>query len=87
MTRDELFERLRDEINDDGSRLEFLARDLMPHIDAYVAAERERLAQEIESQLRPRLDIDDAIGGYNCCGCSTYDQIIDDAIGVVRGES
>lgn len=47
----------------------------------------EQLVSKLEEQLRPRVDIDKFRGGYDCCGCSTYDLIVDDAVRVIRGES
>jgi hypothetical protein len=46
---------------------------------------RDFIAAEIEVKLRPLVDLRDTRGGYNCCGCSTYNYIVDDAIAVVRG--
>lgn len=28
----------------------------------------------------------DEEGGYDCCGCSTYDMILNHAIAIVKGE-
>ena len=41
---------------------------------------REALAAQLEAEIRPLLS-----GEYDCCGCSTYDAILDHAIRIVRG--
>lgn len=47
---------------------------------------REKIAQEIEAEVGPLLELDRAHeGGYNCCGCETYQAILDHAVRVVRG--
>lgn len=45
---------------------------------------REAIAQEVEDYLRPRLEKRPFEGGYDCCGCSTYEQIIEDALRIIR---
>ena len=47
--------------------------------------ERRSLAQRMEDQVRPLLDRDRLHGGYNCCGCSTYDDILDHCLAIVLG--
>jgi hypothetical protein len=47
---------------------------------------RESLISEIEARIRPLIEKDKSHGGYDCCGCSTYDVIVDDCIRVIRGE-
>lgn len=47
---------------------------------------RQRLADQLEAEIRPLIDTDKVKGGYDCCGCSTYDDILDHAIRIVRGE-
>lgn len=43
------------------------------------------LAERLETEIRPLLDKDKHHeGGYNCCGCSTYDAILDHAIRIVQ---
>jgi hypothetical protein len=46
---------------------------------------RKQFADEIKSKLEPRLEEDQYTGGYNCCGCSTYRQIMEDAIAIALG--
>lgn len=47
---------------------------------------REDIVQQLESELRPLIRTYTPTG-YNCCGCSTYDEILDHAIRIVKGES
>lgn len=49
--------------------------------------ERDGLAKSIEDQIRPLLDRGKYDDGYDCCGCSTYDFILDHAVAIVRGET
>lgn len=49
-------------------------------------ATRDRIAQEIEREVRPLLDVSRFDGGYNCCGCTTYDQIVDHCLRIVRND-
>ncbi len=49
---------------------------------------RQELVELLESEVRPLLaqsKYDDP-PGYDCCGCPTYDEILDHAIRIVRGE-
>lgn len=53
----------------------------------------EKLLMAIQVEIRPKLDQeteweDDGgnIGGYDCCGCSTYDQIVEDIEALIRRE-
>jgi len=46
-------------------------------------AEREQLAETMESEIRPLLNTKNYDGGYDCCGCSTYDAILDHAKEIV----
>lgn len=55
-------------------------------MDAVTPETREAIAAELESQIRPLIDVDRRDGGYDCCGCSTYDMILDHALAIVRGE-
>lgn len=49
--------------------------------------ERQALAGELERQIRPLIYKDrSGQGGYDCCGCSTYEMILDHAIAIVLGE-
>jgi len=48
---------------------------------------REELVEQMEEEIRPLLDKDRLHeGGYDCCGCSTYTEILDHAIRIVRDE-
>jgi hypothetical protein len=47
---------------------------------------RQALAAELEKTIRPLIDLRPDQDGYNCCGCSTYDAILDHAIRIVLGE-
>lgn len=51
------------------------------------AVDAERVIERMELEIRPLLDEDKYHGGYDCCGCSTYDDILDHAIRVVREAS
>lgn len=46
---------------------------------------RQSIANEIEAKLRPLTNVQKSKDGYDCCGCSTYDWIVDDAIAVALG--
>ncbi len=46
---------------------------------------RREISIEIETKLRPLIDKGKYDGGYDCCGCSTYDSIVDDAKRVALG--
>jgi hypothetical protein len=48
--------------------------------------EQEEIVARMEAEIRPLLDPSPWEGGYNCCGCSTYADILDHAIAIVRGE-
>ena len=58
--------------------------------DEWLVQFREKLAQQIEDELSELVGIDtykkDANGqyGYNCCGCSSYWQIVEHAARIVR---
>jgi DNA-directed RNA polymerase subunit RPC12/RpoP len=50
-----------------------------------------RAIARMEREIRPALRLDlyeelNGVHGYNCCGCSTYEQILDHAIRIVREE-
>lgn len=49
--------------------------------------EREEIVAQLEAEIRPLIDLRPSEGGYDCCGCSTYDEILDHAIAIVRGEN
>lgn len=38
----------------------------------------------IEAEIEPRLDKRPEDGGYDCCGCSIYEKIVDDIKEIVR---
>lgn len=50
-------------------------------LEAELAQLRTTIAAEIEAYCRPRCDTD-----HNCCGCSTYYDIVDDAVRIAKGE-
>lgn len=43
------------------------------------------LAWRLEQDIRPLISKGTNEGGFNCCGCSTYDAILDRAIEIVLG--
>jgi hypothetical protein len=47
--------------------------------------ERQALVDKLEQEIRPLLRKQQSEGGYNCCGCSTYEDILDHAIAIVQG--
>lgn len=52
-----------------------------------VGAVQAVLADKLEQEIRPLIRKDRSHeGGYDCCGCDTYDLILDHAIAIVRGE-
>lgn len=44
----------------------------------------QEVLDRIASEVRPKLDLDPFDQGYNCCGCSTYDKIVEDIEAIVR---
>jgi hypothetical protein len=46
---------------------------------------RKKIADDIEAKLRPLCGKDKHEGGYDCCGCATYDMIVTDAVQVALG--
>ena len=42
------------------------------------------IAEQLEAEIRPLIDKDKWDGGYNCCGCATYNAILDHAIRIVQ---
>jgi len=44
------------------------------------------LLHRIETEVRPLLDLGKYEGGYDCCGCTTYDRIVDDVVRIIREE-
>ncbi len=47
---------------------------------------RAELAERLEAEIRPLLEVSQWDDGYNCCGCNTYNEILDHAIRIVREE-
>lgn len=50
---------------------------------AELGALREALAVQLEAEVRPLIG-ERPPKGYNCCGCSTYDLILDHAVSIIR---
>lgn len=53
--------------------------------------EREALAVLVDAEVRPLLDLrpnryNDEPSGYDCCGCSTYDEILDHCLALIWGQ-
>ena len=48
--------------------------------------DRALLVARMEAEIRPLLDVYPLRGGYDCCGCSTYDEILDHVVVIIRGE-
>lgn len=46
----------------------------------------DRLCSRIADEIEPKLDRPPGEGGYDCCGCSTYDRIVDDVVALIRSE-
>jgi hypothetical protein len=46
---------------------------------------RLHIASELEERMRPLISLRRG-EGYDCCGCATYGQILDDAISLVMGK-
>lgn len=40
--------------------------------------------EAIEKEIRPKLDRDKYDDGYDCCGCSSYEQIVDDIVELLQ---
>lgn len=49
--------------------------------------EREALAQQVDAEVRPLLDVGRMQDGYDCCGCSTYAYILDHCLALIRGQT
>lgn len=48
---------------------------------------RAQILARFEAEVEPRLTrrkYDDELPGYNCCGCSTYEQIYEDMKAIVE---
>ena len=46
------------------------------------------IEQRLEAEVRPLIGKDyRSEGGYDCCGCATYDLILDHAVRIVREET
>ena len=60
--------------------------DAVEEAAAHVVSEvRAILVRRLEAEVRPLLAVKGWDGGYDCCGCSTYDAILDHAIRIIRG--
>lgn len=46
--------------------------------------DRDKLADQLVREIGPLLKEEPFKGGYNCCGCGTYSQILDHAVRIVR---
>jgi hypothetical protein len=44
------------------------------------------ISARLEDEIRPLIDKSTSNDGYDCCGCSTYDKILDHAIRIVNEE-
>lgn len=53
----------------------------MADADVRKAIEARIQAEVVPLLAKPRND-----GGYDCCGCSTYQAIVDDVLAIVRNE-
>jgi hypothetical protein len=47
---------------------------------------RQSIAERLQSEIGPLLDLGTWNKGYNCCGCGTYYTILEHAIRIVKGE-
>lgn len=45
------------------------------------------LVTRMENEVRPLIPVSKNEGGYDCCGCSTYDAVLDHAIRIVQEEA
>lgn len=52
---------------------------------ADILVDPDELIAQIDTLVRPRLDVYKYDGGYDCCGCSTYGQIVDDIVAIIKG--
>lgn len=43
----------------------------------------EALIARIEAEVRPLTEVSVFNGGYDCCGCSTYDDILDHVLRII----
>jgi hypothetical protein len=48
---------------------------------------RRQIAGRIRAEVEPLLELDKWDGGYNCCGCGTYDMILEHCIAIVEGRT
>ncbi len=46
----------------------------------------DRILARIEDEVRPLLSKFDDEGGYDCCGCSSYEAILNHAIRLIQEE-
>jgi hypothetical protein len=51
-----------------------------------LATQFARIEDRFSAELEPLLGVSDLNGGYNCCGCSTYQGIYEHALRIVREE-
>ena len=56
-----------------------------PKAQPVADAVRAHLIDRLEAEIRPLLEEPPFADGYDCCGCSTYDAILDHAIRIVQG--
>lgn len=47
--------------------------------------ERQQIADDVRAAVEPLIELDKDHGGYDCCGCSTYEAILDHCIAVILG--
>ncbi|AYY11599.1 hypothetical protein EF847_01515 [Actinobacteria bacterium YIM 96077] len=47
----------------------------------------EEIAAQVEAEIRPLIKTSGMSGGYDCCGCPTYDTILDHAIRIIKEQS
>lgn len=48
-----------------------------------LADQAAQVGERLEREIRPLINKDRYEGGYDCCGCTTYDEILDHAIRIV----
>lgn len=55
----------------------------LPHFESTV---RRSIATEMEQEITPLLEKEPMDGGYNCCGCGSYHDILSHAMAITVGE-
>jgi hypothetical protein len=70
-------------LDGDGHRLPWEAAIMGTAFDTSVS---DRIAARFEAELEPLLSELRSRGGYNCCGCSTYEEIYEHALRIVHEE-